>query len=175
VKLIATTTLGAGGGQLIFSNIPQTFTDLLVVFQARTSRSNVFDDSIFWFNGFNTGTYNNRFLRGNGSSVTSSTDNGGIYGLGGWINGGTSTASTFSSNEIYIPNYTSNAIKTFSSTSVSENNSTEAYQFIIAGSWSLSNAITSISIAAGAASIGQHSTASLYGITKGSDGITTAS
>jgi hypothetical protein len=81
-------------------------------------------------------------------------------------NGSTSTASTFSNAEIYIPNYTSSNPKAISSAGVQENNSAAAWIMLTSSLWNpTSNApVTSITLTAGSSSMAQHSSFYLYGI-----------
>ena len=60
---------------------------------------------------------------------------------------------------------------------VGENNATQAFQIISAGLWANTAAITSIQLIpqSGGGTFVADSTVSLYGITKGSDGIVTTS
>jgi hypothetical protein len=66
--------------------------------------------------------------------------------------------------EIYFPNYASATNKSFSIDSVTENNATLANQFLTAGLWSNTAAITSITLLAASGNLAYYSTASLYGI-----------
>jgi hypothetical protein len=74
------------------------------------------------------------------------------------------TASTFANNEVTIPNYTSSNFKSYSVDSVTENNATQAYAIFVAGLWSNTAAITSITLGLSSANFVQYSTAYLYGI-----------
>lgn len=163
---IATVTVGAGGAaSMDFSSISGSYTDLLVWVSARNSSSSINDDLLMRFNG-SSSSYSNRSIYASGSSVGSNspfTDK--IYG--GSINGNTSTGSTFSNNLLYIPNYAGSAYKSVSVDAVQENNATTAYMNIIAGLWSNTSAITSISLFPTASTIFlQYSTATVYGIKK---------
>jgi hypothetical protein len=164
---IATYTVGSGGvASIDFLNIPQTYTDLILKVSARTNQSDWNDNSIIRFNANTGNNYSNRRLNGSGTTVESSsnTSQDGFYYLN--FNGATSTSNTFSNNEIYIPNYTSSNQKSFSAERVVENNSaTNNILAIIAGVWTGTAAITSISIAPFyGTNFVQHSTAHLYGI-----------
>jgi hypothetical protein len=174
MKLIESKTLATAAASIEFTSIPQTFTDLVVVCALRANASAVNDNPIFRFNGIAT-NYSYRVLRGTGSA-TSSYSGGTTFFFLGESNGNSSTSNTFSNQTVYIPNYTASTNKSVSIDSVMENNSTEAYQNIIAGLWSNTAAITSILFQ----SVDSHnllagSTISLYGILKGSDGIVTTS
>jgi hypothetical protein len=74
---------------------------------------------------------------------------------------------------IYIPNYTGSTAKSVSVDGVMENNATYAAAGIIAGLWNDTAAVTSVSISSEVATLVQYSSATLYGILKGtSNGVT---
>jgi hypothetical protein len=174
MTLIETKTLGADAASIEFTSIPQTFTDLFALCSVRSSHSASDVDLFLRINGDSGNNYGKRRLIGNGSTVSSdsltSTD---AIRLGN-INAATSTASTFSSVAFTLPNYAGATTKSLSSDSVSENNATAALQMIIASSWSDTAAVTSINFLTFSDFVAG-STISLYGITKGSDGIVTTS
>jgi hypothetical protein len=175
MKLIETKTLGTAAATIQFTSIPQTFTDLLVTFSLRTDRAALTDTPQLRVNGATTG-YTQRKLEGNGSSASSGTETGQTYLLLDTINGATTTANTFSNSSLYIPNYTGSTNKTMSSDGVYENNASTSFQRLEANLWSNTSAITSLSLLLfSGRSYVAGSTISLYGILKGSDGITTAS
>ena len=163
--LIASTTVGSGGtANIEFTSIPATYTDLVVLFSLRTTRSFAYDDPVVQFNS-NSSNYSYTVLQGTGSAVTSYRASSTSFIYLGECNGDTSTASTFSNQTMYIPNYTSSNNKTVSVTSSMENNAAAAYSDAIAGLWANSAAITSLKIySASAANLKQYSTAYLYGI-----------
>jgi hypothetical protein len=80
------------------------------------------------------------------------------------------TSNTFLSGALYLPNYAGSTQKSFSVDSVGENNSTTAYQVLTAGLYNQTTAITALSVLTYGSSLVQYSTASLYGILKGSGG-----
>jgi len=92
-------------------------------------------------------------------------------------NGSTSTANTFTNSSVYFPNYAGSTNKSMSFDLVMENNGTLAFQEIMAGLWSQTTAISSLTFTASGsgATLVAGSTISLYKITKGSDGIVTTS
>jgi hypothetical protein len=175
MKLIESKTLATAAASIEFTSIPQTFTDLVLVFAFRSDRgSPQFDDALnVVFNNITTG-YTNRELRGSGSAASSSTP-ATTSVFAGFIPAGIATANTFGSGGLYIPNYTAAINKSVSTDGVLERNDTLAYQQIMAGLWSNTAAITSIKLSANVSNLIAGSTASLYGITKGSDGIVTTS
>ena len=163
-QVISSVTVGSGGAaNITFSSIPQTFTDLVVKLSGRSSRSAAVGEEFYLtFNG-NTSSYSERQLRGDGSSAISQTFSGSsIQQLG--QPGAGATASVFGNWEFYIPNYAGSNNKSISLDGVTENNATQAYQYLEAGLWSNSAAITSITISAGSYLAVQYSTAVLYGI-----------
>ena len=173
MQLIEHIEVGSGGAASItFSAIPDTFTDLLLKVSIRGNRtgSNA-DRLLIKFNGLDT-SFTSRRLLGTGSSVASDT----TTNVAGQSTEPNSTANTFASNDIYIPNYASASFKSFSVDSVTENNGTEAYQLILAGLWSNTAAVNSITfVGNGGQTFLQYSSASLYGIKSGTDGIVTVS
>jgi hypothetical protein len=167
MTLISTVTVGSGGAaSILFSSIVGTATDLLLVINARSNRSLTEDGCLISFNG-STSSFSGRALRGSGSATASFTTTRSI----GDINAATSTSNTFSSQSVYIPNYAGSTNKSFSVDSVSEANATQAWQYLTAGLWSNTAAITSITLTpeVGTAFV-ENSTASLYLVTKGSGG-----
>lgn len=158
--LIASSTVGSGGAAYIeFTSIPSTYTDLLVLATARSTRSGSVDDLVIQFNG-STSNLSGKRLYGSGTSATS--DN--LTDIRGFAVGSGSTANTFSNNTFYIPNYTSSNYKSVSVDAVNENNATESYSGLTAGLWSNTAAITSIKLLANNGNLEQYSTAYLYGI-----------
>jgi hypothetical protein len=87
--------------------------------------------------------------------------------------GSSQVANIFSNNEIYIPNYTVSNFKSFSFDSVVENNVVggETYNVLGSGLYRNTSSITNLTLSTSGSGFAQHSTFSLYGITKGSDHI----
>jgi hypothetical protein len=162
-QLIASVTVGAGGAATMdFTSIPATYTDLVIKLSGRSARAGQQADNLFiTFNATTTG-YTTRNIMGNGSSASSASYS--IRYASNAVDAAGSTASTFSSHEIYIPNYTSANYKSFSADSVSENNATAAQSDLYTGLWSNTAAITSISLLPEVSTWVQYSTATLYGI-----------
>jgi hypothetical protein len=167
MKLIETKTLGSAAASIEFTSIPQDGTDLFAIYSLRNSVS-----SAGGIISFNTGgTYSRRRLQGSGSSVASDTAS-----VDYQLNPSSFTSSTFGNGSIYVPNYTSSNAKSYSTDSISETNATEAYQAIIAGLWTGTAAITTLTftpLSSGNFEAG--SIISLYKITKGTDGIVVVS
>lgn len=169
LTLIETKTLGSAAASIEFTSIPQDGTDLVVWISARSASG---DETRLALNG-STSNFSRRDLRGTGSSVSSSSGSDNYLGEMG--NSG-QTADTFGSMSLYIPNYAGSTNKSYSVETVNENNATGASQRILAGLWSNTSAITSLTISTNSGqNIVAGSTISLYKITKGSDGTTVVS
>lgn len=174
MQLIQTVTVGAGGAaNITFSSIPQTYTDLYLVLSLRDSSGGTGYSESYLKPNSSGSSFTSRQLFGDGSTAASfyQTD---LIRL--WNNGNGNTANAFGSIAVYIPNYTSSSNKSVSADSVTEGNITGQGQFISASLWSNTSAITSLEIDAnGANTFVQYSSASLYGILKGSSGGVTVS
>jgi hypothetical protein len=160
--LIASSTVGAGGAASIdFTSIPSTYTDLCLMLSTRVTRTGTnWSGLVIKLNS--TSYASARFLYGTGSAASSSTAD---YYNGGASNTSASTASVFSNNTIYLPNYAGNSNKTISTDSVTEQNGTAALATMAASVINLTSAITSISLSdENANTILQFSTAYLFGI-----------
>jgi len=160
-KSLTTTT-----ASITFTSIPQTYTDLKLVYSARNNAntgSEGYDATL----SFNSSTSNRttKVLRGDGSIVSSNTISDPTdFRLLRAMQPNNYTGSVFSNVEIYIPNYTGSNYKSFSVDSVLENNDTATGMSIIAGLWSDTAAITSITVGGQGGSLVQYSTFYLYGI-----------
>jgi hypothetical protein len=158
---IQTVTVGSGGAANIeFTNIPQTYTDLKIVMSGRIVSGT--DGTLTPSFNNSTANFSYRRLIGDGASASSYADTTNSIG---YVERSDFTASTFSNTEIYIPNYTGSTNKSFSVESVMENNATTSYAGMWAGLWSNTAAITSVKLS-GVANLAQHSTATLYGISR---------
>ena len=158
--LIASSTVGAGGAASIdFTSIPSTYTDLCVKLSLRLNDTQL-NYGVMRINGATT-NFTYRSLEGSGSTAASyngSVSNYGIPEVSSY------TSSTFSSHEVYIPNYAGSTNKSFSVDAVTENNATASYADLIAGLWANSAAINQLTFYAPTGSFVQYSTAYLYGV-----------
>ena len=171
LTLIQTVTVGAGGAASItFSAIAADWTDLYLTYSLRDSGGTT-SYATLGFNG-STANFTIRGLGGNGTSAVSFTSPSNFLGE---VAGNGSTANTFASASLYIANYASSSPKSFSVDSVTENNATLAQSALVSGLWNQTSAVTSISLYPFSSPFLQYSSASLYGILKGSDGIVTVS
>jgi len=161
--LISTVTVGAGGAASIdFTSIPQTYTDLLIVLSGRCNDGASVQDGVrMSINGVTT----NRSFKQLVGVGTAATVNGGTDDYLGNVTGGTATANSHASMNLYFPNYASTTLnKPFSQEIVPETNSSAINMFVTAGLWSSTAAITSLSFYITGFSWVQYSTASIYGI-----------
>jgi hypothetical protein len=160
--LISSVTVGSGGAASIsFTSIPQTYTDLKIVWSTRVTQTGVESAANYFSFNSSTANFSWKRLRGNGSAADSFGESSST--LFGTTVAASATASTFSNTELYIPNYTGNTNKSFSVDSITENNATTAIAVMFAGLWSDTAAITGISWTTDGNFV-QYSTAYLYGI-----------
>lgn len=177
LTLISTVTVGSGGAASIdFTSIAGTYTDLIVVWSLRSNRASGLDPVKVTFNGATT-NYSGRTLIGFGSGAGYSETNIDQYSnplpymnvYGGVA--ANATANTFSNASMVIPNYAGATNKSVSIDWVNEDNATGAWVGINANLWSSTAAITRVTLAPVYGTVwNQYSSASIYGITKGSGG-----
>jgi hypothetical protein len=171
-KSIASITVGSGGANYIeFTNIPSTYTDLIVKASLRDNRSDApMTDIKVSFNGAPGGTsYTYQVLSKDASNgVFAAGGSSAAHAPGLYEDSDTATVNTFSTFEMYLPNYTSSSFKSVSLESFGENNSSDQYGGMASSLWSSTSAITSIRLTPYYAGLAykQHSTATLYGISK---------
>ena len=176
MTLIEHIEVGSGGqAEIEFASIPDTFTDLYLTFSLRCQNAVV--DLGVRYNGVSTG-YSMKLLYGTGSATGTASNASSYLVWAGTSNSSAYTSNTFSNGSIYIPNYTSSEYKSSSHDSVTENNAAGSVQYSSAGLWSNTSVINSILLTLAPSAGGdfqQYSSASLYGVTAGSDGTTTVS
>jgi hypothetical protein len=166
VTQLGTITFDGVIGSWGFNNIPQTYQDLMIVYNFTA-----FGEGYLYgyFNGFSVGSYSAISLNGNGSTVSSSRANGiGVF---------SASISGFSGNSIHpmsaishIINYkNTNGFKTIM-TRTAENKVASGQIGFIASTWNQTVAINAINGGTFAAntSYGPGSTITLYGIRAGS-------
>lgn len=166
--------VGSGGEtSIVLDNIPQNYTDLLLVVSARSGYGGYGQDLSIKFNS-NSLNYSARRLYGNGQGAGSDTGSSTQFSPALPITGSTATVNTFGNGEIYIAKYSGNSAKFISSSGVGENNFQNAVQAIVSGLWNDTSPITSIECIDNS-TLQQYSTFTLYGIKAGSDGNVTVS
>ena len=163
-ELIASNTVGAGGvSSVTFSAIPNTYTDLLIKYSARSTAGGGWNDATLTFNG--SGSSSSKFLYGDSTAANSSSSGSAVTLRG--TNGNSTTANTFGNGEFYIPNYAGSNNKSISIDDVTENNSgatNSAITHLQAGLITLTSAVTSITMTIGSGLFVQYSSFYLYGI-----------
>ena len=165
--LISSNVLGSSAASVTFSSIPSTYTDLVLRISSRQATANTTDEMVIKYNGIATTTYSSTTLNGQGSTTyLFRASNGTYFGDLGVSQGNSTTASTFGSIEIYIPNYTVAANIQSSGMSAIENNSATAnWVGTTAGLWRNNGPVSSISMTAGSSStFNSGSSFYLYGI-----------
>jgi hypothetical protein len=164
---IYTQTVGASAvASVTFNNIPQTFTDLKIVFSTRTDSTGS-DRAVPYVqvNGSGSNSSNTRLY--GISNVATGSDNI-AAGYIGYTSTAANTASTFGSQEIYIPNYTGSNFKQMIVDGISETNSaSNAGQTLVSVLFRTTSAITSFTLYSSTGNWVQYSTFTIYGITKG--------
>jgi hypothetical protein len=164
MKLIASAILTSAQANIQFTSITNAYDDLIIFMSLRNSADNA-GGTI----AFNTGgTYTRRRLLAVSTTITTDT-----AAVDYQVNTSVSTANIFSNGSLYIPNYAGSTQKPYSSSSGNENNATTASNSLIAGLWNQTAAITQITLTPGAGNFVAGSEVTLYGITRGSDGIVT--
>jgi hypothetical protein len=158
---IASYTVGSGGiSNVEFTNIPQTYTDLIVKVSARDGDNNFQMNMIF----NNSGSATNLYAQATGT--------GGNVGTQGdmrfVVNGSSTQSNTFGVMECYIADYTS-AInpKPSGTLSITEGNTATAYMRFGSNTWPSASAITSIKFQnVSSGNVPEFCTFYLYGIKK---------
>jgi hypothetical protein len=158
--LIEKKTLSSEASIIEFTGIPQIYSDLIMTISARGTTT---DGAVRLSINGSTSNLTARDLEGGGSGTPVSTSRTFIAPV---ITLSTATANTFGNAQLYFTNYAGSTNKSVSVDSVTENNGTLAYQSIIAGLWSQTAAITSLSISPPSGNLVSGSTVSLYGINR---------
>jgi hypothetical protein len=174
MKLIESKTLTSTQASIEFTSIPQTFDDLCLVVSGRSGRTDFeFAGVTMSVNG-NTSNQSQIYMRGMaGFGVNVSAAESTIVSIPAVA----ATANTFGSSSIYIPNYRVAQEKSFSVDDTLADNSTANFRWVVrilALRWNDTAAINSLSFSPTGSWV-SGSMISLYGITKGSDGIVTTS
>lgn len=151
---IATQTLGSSSSSVTFSSIPQTYTDLVLVFSGIT---NAVNDIQLTFNS-DTGTnYSRTNFETTGSSIESGYTTNHNYGQIGYVPSGT----TQGTNICNIMNYANTvAYKTF----ISKYSAFTTWSGISVSLWRSTSAITSVGLTPQSSTFNAGTTFTLYGI-----------
>ena len=167
--LIQKITVAASTSSVTFTNIPQTYTDLIIYQSAMSDVTTALAGNYnIEFNGVTTGYSGRRFYSDPSGGTASDT---GTSKWAGFIPGSGALQNTPNSSIIYIPNYTSSNSKSWHIDTVVENNATNGYLGMGGSIWTNSAAITSFTLSGISSSIYtgnflRNSTFYLYGVTK---------
>jgi len=159
-QLIASNTVSTPVASVTFSSIPATFTDLVLQVSARSTISDTGESLRVYFNS-DTGNISVRELRAINTTMATYTI---AYAQAGYVAGASSQANTFGSATIYIPNYRTSDKKT-SLGDIVQTSTTAAENYAVASArlWSITNAVTSVTVLSGT-NLAQYSSFQLYGI-----------
>lgn len=144
---------------IMFSNIPQGYTDLKVVVSARSTASVTASGGgfNFWSNDGFVGSIGNK-VEGNGTGFYAQKFATIV------VPGATATANTFSNTEVYLLNYSGGNNKQAILEGVSENNGAEGFQGISANLVPSNQPITVVGFSIYSGNLAAGSTATLYGV-----------
>lgn len=161
MTLITNTVVSSTVSSVTLSSIPQTYTDLKLVYSLRADSASNYSDVGLTFTG---ATYSSGKILYviNGTTVGTYSPGGPGYFISGTA--GNNTANTFSNGEVYIPNYTSTGNKSIAAEAVGETNGTNTIATISAGLYTSSTGITAITITPSGGNVVAGSTFYLYGI-----------
>jgi hypothetical protein len=151
---IQTTTLNSGSGSIVFSSIPQTYTDLVLIYDAAVDTGVL---NRIRFNSDTTSTnYRCLMFYGDGSSSSNSPyDDSWIYNLPPTIN-------SRMAGVINIQNYTSSSkYKTYISR---WDNPASLGTYVTCGTWKNNSAITTVTLSTSSNLFTTGSVFTLYGI-----------
>jgi hypothetical protein len=149
--LIEAQTLASSAASVTFSSIPATYTDLVLRYSARHNNAFSISQVLITINGDTAANYSETVVYGNSVSAASGSQSGMSAIDFNYVDADSATANTFSSNELYIPNYTVSANKPMSWVGVTENNAATANSAMIvanAALWRDNSAVTSITLLA---------------------------
>ena len=168
-ELISSVTVGSGGAaDITFTAIEPDWTDLVVKYSLRSTANDSGGstpiDVRLTINGSTASIYSERMIYGTGSAAASAATSGTLINWTGTQTNNSQTASTFASNELYIPNYAGSTFKSMCIEGGQENTATASAARMVAALWSSTAAITSIKLAPDYGNFAQYSTAYLYGV-----------
>lgn len=164
------TSLGSNG-TIVFSNIPTTFQDLMLVVYARgTNTTNGFGTANYlglYLNNDTSTIYSTTSLRGNGTAASSTRFTGQVYTTAGVVPNANATTSIFGAVIYHILNYTNTStFKTVLARSACDLNGS-GQTWLDVNLYRSTNAITQMNIydpAVSGNALLAGSTAALYGV-----------
>jgi hypothetical protein len=163
---IATYTASGSVASYAFTNIPQTYTDLIIVANARTAYAGQTAWGISaWFNNISTTNWSGTALYGNGSSASSSrsTTSTPTYSIGINYPAANATTGIFGSTVIHVNNYSNTStyktVLVRNAWDLNGSGNAELFAFL----WQNTSAITEFDLGASANFVAG-STWTIYGI-----------
>ena len=164
--LISSNVLSSSAASVTFSAIPSTYTDLVLRMSIRGTHTGFTVNGQLYVNNETTANFSNTQVDAYGSTPESSRNTGLTYQIVSESVPGTSyTSNTFSSSEVYLPNYAGSANKVFSVFTATENNSaTVNYLVAQAGLRSATAALNELKFQAASGNLAAGSSFYLYGI-----------
>lgn len=165
-KALATVAVGAGGaGSITFSNIPQTYTDLIVKVSGRSSANGGIARQTMYVS-INGVTTNSKWVWAIGFDSNATNPQSGTSNIFGWSTDAGATANIFSNVEFSIANYANAHLnKVLHIDNAIENNSTTRWVAgLVTGVRELTTPVTSLVLSNENGNFVEHSTATLYGV-----------
>ena len=159
--LISSNVLSSSAASVTFSAIPATYTDLVLRTSIRSTQEDTYSKVILRFNSDSSAIYSYTDLQGDGATPSSSRSSSDSSNTSIFWEGTSYTTNTFTSSELYIPNYGSSVNKPTSTISVTENNSSTSWIGASANLYRNTSAINSIALTHSSFAIG--SSFYLYG------------
>jgi hypothetical protein len=157
--LIEAKTLTTTTASITFTSIPQTYTDLKLLFSTRDNSGSYINNMDINING-SAANFSAVTIMKLGTGISYGTETTNLA----FSTGNTATANTFTNGEVYFVNYTGSKYKSYLAESASENNATDNGMISESGLWSNTAAITEIKFTPSGASFVADSTFYLYGI-----------
>ena len=155
---IATITLQQASSEVVFSGIPATYRDLIIVFDGQSTSTA--QNTFIRLNGDTGSSYSSVLARGNGSNAASAS----TTTTGAWFIIGNQTLGQAQSNATgQIMDYSAIDKHKTILTRANNNNPTGPSVEMTASRWANTAAVTSVTIYVSSASFAAGSTFSLYG------------
>ena len=159
---IASQTLSGASANVTFSNLPQNYTDLVLIMNGQSTQATTYDNLIIQFNGDTGSNYSRTRLNGFSGGAVSERSTNATSHLIGPITGTSFSSSIFSSSITHIQNYSNSSTN---KTAIYRSNSNDGYVQAGASLWRNTNAITSITIQTlSGSNLAANCTFTIYGI-----------
>lgn len=161
---LARFTLSSAQADVVFTNIPQNYTDLQIKGIARSSSANASQNTLLRLNSDTAGNYSTHYLTGNGSSAASGAEINSTYIYTGALPAAGTASDRFEVFTIDILDYKNTSInKTVKALSGWDANGT-GIAALWSGAWRNTNAITTIRLLPNSGSFTANSSFELYGV-----------